>query len=166
MISLLSPCVDKLNQRNTLWRTVVQTYQLGINLSLCGPRVRFPCCTRSQSLADFQWKQQKYKKGRQTKLFFYCSSVCLVYLFCWKQPTTISALLKTENPHCSFASSFGLRKKLSFSFQWKKGHRKWPLILSATSKNTYIFNKMPLHLPKTAVNFDTVVDGQFFLTLT
>lgn len=145
MISLLSPCVDKLNQRNTLWRTVVQTssarYQ-SVCVCVCGPRVRFPCCTRSQSLADFQWKQQKYKKGRQTKLFFfYFSSVCLVYLFCWKQPTTISALLKTLKTHTAHSPvHLGIQwdhvvpplTSFSFSFQWAS--EVTVLILSASSK--------------------------------
>lgn len=85
---LLSPYVNKLNQRNTLWRTVV--HHPGINLSLHGLRVWFPAV-----LAPRGFLISSGIKGRQTKHISLFPSFCLVYLFCWNQPTTTSACLKT-----------------------------------------------------------------------
>lgn len=85
---LLSPYVNKLNQRNTLWRTVV--HHPGINLSLHGLWVWFPAV-----LAPRGFLISSGIKGRQTKHISLFPSFCLVYLFCWNQPTTTSACLKT-----------------------------------------------------------------------
>lgn len=92
--------------------------------------------------------QQKYKKGRQTKHFSLFHSFCLVHLFCWDQPTTKSARLKTlETRPAHPPVHLGVQwdcpvpplALCSPSFQWKIGRcRMTALFLGATSKKYFL----------------------------
>lgn len=93
MIHHLSPCVDNLNQKEHFVKDCNSLISQ-VSIHLCVPRVRFPCSTNSKSLPDFQWKQQKYKNGRQTKHFTF--SLFLFSLFVLLDQPTTSAHLKTS----------------------------------------------------------------------
>lgn len=130
--SFVSMCVDKLNQRNTLWRTVVQTVHPGITLSLYELRVWFPAVLAPRAFLISSGNTTKIQK-KEDKLNTFLFFPPLVNLFCWDQPTTTSARLRTLDTRPAAHPPVHLCVKWDHpvpwlvlfcsSFQWKIGRR-------------------------------------------